>query len=482
MKFDKSIGIEDTTPKPEKPAPEWDWNLLPSALRNYGQNMAHINLLSDKMIGTTILATACASVGRNAFVTPNSRNPTWKERCNLWGLSTAPAGSRKSEALKRAVAPIHIEQKKLHDEWAKEVEDWLEEEMQYKPKKSFYLKQLKDFMTMKKDTSELTAPSLRPKPKKKHYLATDITAERIPSFINEAEGSAFVAFDEMSAFFQSTGGNSSRNTGTEARATYLSAWSGDSFDNRLRQDDTKETSTVGASISIFGMAQPDIIADHVAEYKKKKDGFFSRFQLVTYETTYKTYEESDIGFDKRAEDEYGALISKLINFKRDNAFYFEGESVQQFKQWHKANEMNLKKYNDRKDYLMAEVIAKRVKVICAVSLIIHLAEQFETTDEPTGGIGITALNRAIALNDFYIGEIKRVVGSEVQREVDGEEVENRILDWFNKPANQPKLRKGVRASFISDSMRKHGGRPPAEIVRRVALSNKMTVKGGLIFG
>ncbi|RLA77001.1 MAG: hypothetical protein DRG30_01380, partial [Epsilonproteobacteria bacterium] len=372
-------------------------------------------------------------------------------------------------------------QKKLHDEWAGEMEDWLGEEMQYKPKKSFYLKQLKDFMTMKKDTSELTAPTLRPKPKKKHYLATDITAERIPSFINEAEGSAFVAFDEMSAFFQSTGGNSSRNTGTEARATYLAAWSGDSFDNRLRQDESKETSTVGASISIFGMAQPDIIADHVAEYKKKKDGFFSRFQLVTYETTYKTYEESDIGFDKRAEDEYGALISKLINFKRDNAFYFEGESVQRFKQWHKSNEMNLKKYNDRKDYLMAEVIAKRVKVICAVALIIHLAEQLEITDEPTGGIGISALNRAIALNDFYIGEIKRVVGSEVQREVDEEEVGQRILDWLNNPANQPRLKKGVRASSIADSMRKNGGRPPAETVRRVALSNKMTVKGGLIF-
>ena len=62
---------------------EWDWNLLPEILREYGQNMSSINLISDKMMGTSILATACASIGRNAFVTPNSKNPTWKETLKL---------------------------------------------------------------------------------------------------------------------------------------------------------------------------------------------------------------------------------------------------------------------------------------------------------------------------------------------------------------------------------------------------------------
>jgi hypothetical protein len=468
-----------TTTEPEKKI-DWDWNLLPEVLRDYGINMARINMLSDKMIWTSILATACASLGRNAFVTPNSKNPTWKERCNLWGLCTAPAGSRKSESLKRAIKPIQIEQKKLHEEWAEEMDEWLKEETDFKPKKSWYTKQLQTLMASGGDTSEMVAPSLRPKPKKKHYIATDITAERIPSFIAEAQGSAFVAIDEMSAFFQSTGSKSSRNTGAEARAIYMAAWSGDSFDSILRQDKEKETNSEGASISIFGMVQPDIIADHVSDYKKSKDGFFPRFQLVTYETQYQIHEENETPYNEIASDKYGAFISKLINFKRENAFYFEGEAVQKFKNWHKNNEFLLKKYNDRKDFLMAEVIAKRTKVVCALALVIHLAEQFEVTTEPTGGIQPDALQRAIDLNEFYISQIKQVIGSEQQREVEDEEVADRILDWLADPLNKAKLRAGVTASSIADALRKKGTRPAAELIKRVAMSAKFGIKGGRI--
>jgi len=474
--FQDGIPIEDT-----KLTNEWDWSWLPDAFSSYGQNMVHLNKLSAKMMGTSILATACASIGRNCYVTPNSKNPTWKERANLWGVATAPAGSRKSEALKKAIFPIFEEQKKLHKQWEEELEEWTQEEIQFKSKKSFFDKQLKMKLEAKQKTDDLPIPSLRPRPKKKHYIATDITAERIPSFIAEADGSAFVAYDEMSAFFQSTGGNNSRNTGAEARAIYLSAWSGDGFDNRLRQDDKKETNDEGASISVFGMAQPDIIANHVADYKKSRDGLFSRFQLVTYETDYQIYPDTDVAYNQMASDKYGYMICKLLNFKRKNPFYFEGEAAKTFKDWSIENEKTLLKYNTRKDYLMAEVVAKRTKVVCALALIIHLVEQFEVTDEPIGGINNSALQRAIKLNQFYVNEIKRVVGSEKQREVDKEDLAGRIIEWLESAANLPLLKKGVTATVVADALRKKGERPTATVVLKVAQEAGYKIKARRIY-
>lgn len=471
---------QDGVPLDEK-INKWNWDLLPDIFSNYGVNMSQLNKLSDKMIGTSILATACASIGRNCHVTPNFKNPTWKERANLWGVCTAPAGSRKSEALKKAIFPIFEEQKKLHKEWEKEIEEWKEEEIHFKSKKSFFDKQLKMKLEAKQKTDDLIVPTLRQRPQKKHYIATDITAERIPSFIANADGSAFVAYDEMSAFFQSTGGNNSRNTGAEARAIYLSAWSGDGFDNRLRQDDRKETSDNGASISVFGMAQPDIIADHVSDYKKSRDGFFSRFQLVTYETDYKIHQDNDIAYDKMSADKYAYTIHKLLNFKRELPFYFSDYGNKTFKKWSYENEMLLLKYNDRKDYLMAEVIAKRTKVVCALSLIFHLVEQFETTDEPIAEISNHSLEMAIQLNKFYVNEIKSVIWSEKQRDSEKEDLAGRILEWLEMTANQPIIKKGVTPTVIAQSLRKKGERPDSKTILEVARSADYKIKARRIY-
>ena len=465
----------------EKKTNEWDWTLLPSVFSNYGVNMSNLNKISSKMMGTSILATACASIGRNCHVTPNFKNPTWKERANLWGVCTAPAGSRKSEALKKAIFPIFDEQKKLHKKWEEEIEEWEEEEIHFKSKKSFFDKQLKMKLEAKQDIESLEVPKLRQRPKKKHYIATDITAERIPSFIANADGSAFVAYDEMSAFFQSTGSNNSRNTGTEARAIYLSAWSGDGFDNRLRQDDKKETNDDGASISVFGMAQPDVIADHVADYKKSRDGFLSRFQLVTYETDYKIFKDNDIAYDNIAAEKYAYIIHKLLNFKRENPFYYDNESAMTFKKWSIENELLLLKYNQRKDYLFAEVIAKRTKVICALSLIFHLVEQFEITDEPVAAISNNALEMAIKLNQFYVNEIKNVINSEKQRDVEKEDLAGKILDWLEMTANQPLVKKGVTPTTIANALRKKGERPSSNTILEVARSADYKIKARRIY-
>lgn len=250
----------------DKKTNEWDWNWLPEIFRDYGKNTCELNKISHKMLGTTMIATACAAVGRNAYVTPNKNNKAWKLRCNLWGVCTAPAGSRKSDALSKANGPFFREQEKLQKDYVEDMEEWIQEELVYKNTKLFIEKQMK--MNGGKLAKGMEFPKIRPKPKKKYYIATDMTAERIPSFIDNADGSASIMLDEMSSFFQSTSGNSSRGTGAEAKSMYLSAWSGDSNDVRLRQTDNLETSISGASISVFGMAQPDIIADHVADYKK----------------------------------------------------------------------------------------------------------------------------------------------------------------------------------------------------------------------
>ena len=472
--------LQDGKPIEQPQTNEFNWNWLPSQLIDYGQNMATINKLSEKMMATAMLITASAAVGRNCYVTPNPHNQTWKVYCNLWGVSTAPAGSRKSEVLNKATAPIHREQMEATKLWREELEEWLEEEMRYKVKKKNFESKLK--MLNGKAMDELEAPKLKAKPVKTYYIATDITAERIPSFIANAKGSAFAVFDEMSAFFQSTGGNSSRNTGTEARATYLSAWSGDGKDVRLRQDDTKETADHGASISIYGMAQPDIIANHVHEYKKSRDGFFSRFQLVTYETDYNIYKKAAVPFNQQASDIYGAIIIKLLNFSRKNPFYFEGESLTVFDEWEHLNELNLKKYNDRKDYLMAEVVAKRTKVVCALALVMHLIDEFENgIEEPRGGISLKALNSAIQLNTFYVNEIKRVVGSEEKREMDEDELSDKIQAWLEDPINQNHMKKGATASVISMDLRKKGERPSADKILLIAKELGFKVRSRRIY-
>jgi len=479
MNYIEDGEYKSNTPKPQQ-VNEFNWNWLPSQLIDYGQNMCTINKLSEKMMATAMLITASAAVGRNCYITPNPHNQTWKVRCNLWGVSTAPAGSRKSEVLSKATAPIHREQTEIAKIWREELEDWLEEEMKFKVRKKNFENKLK--MLNGKAMDDLEAPKIKAKPVKTYYIATDITAERIPSFISNAKGSAFAVFDEMSAFFQSTGGNSSRNTGAEARATYLSAWSGDGKDVRLRQDDTKETADHGASISIYGMAQPDIIANHVHEYKKSRDGFFSRFQLVTYETDYNIYRKATIPFDQKASDIYGAMIVKLLNFSRKNPFYFDEHSLPVFDDWEHSNEMNLKKYNDRKDYLMAEVIAKRTKVVCALALVMHLIDEFENgIEEPRGAISLKALNNAISLNTFYVNEIKRVVGSEEKREMDQDDMSDKIQEWLMDPVNSHLVLKGATASAISMDLRKKGERPSAETILRIAKDLGYKVKSRRIF-
>jgi Protein of unknown function (DUF3987) len=86
-------------PSPLPPAPTFDIELLPSALRGFVEDVAGRMQVPAEIVATPLLIALGSVIGKKLAIQPRSVDASWYEYPNLWGVSILQPGMLKSPAL-----------------------------------------------------------------------------------------------------------------------------------------------------------------------------------------------------------------------------------------------------------------------------------------------------------------------------------------------------------------------------------------------
>jgi hypothetical protein len=237
------------------PAPVLDFDMLPRVFVDFVRDTSERMGVPPDNIAIPLMLSASAALGSGWVVCPKAVDKSWRETPVLWGGLVARPGSKKSECLKLAAAPLHrieaaqkVAYKKAHAQWQVE-----------KGK-------VKDDPIAKMTLVE---------PKLERAVVMDATYQAL------AEVSAASPRGLMAQWDEITGPVSAwRIKGQEpARAFFLTGWSGD----QPYTIDRKEGGTTHIprlSIVISGGAQPTVVGVMVRDARQNNDGLIQRFQLL----------------------------------------------------------------------------------------------------------------------------------------------------------------------------------------------------------
>jgi hypothetical protein len=237
------------------PAPVLDFDMLPRVFVDFVRDASERMRVPPDNIAIPLMLSASAALGSGWVVCPKAVDKSWRETPVLWGGLVARPGSKKSECLKLAAAPLHrieaaqkVAYKRAHAQWQVE---------------------------KGKAKDDPIAKMTLVEPKLERAVVMDATYQALAEVAAASPRGLMALWDEI------TGPVSAwRIKGQEpARAFFLSAWGGD----QPYTIDRKEAGTTHIprlSIVISGGAQPSVIGAMVRDARHNNDGLIQRFQLL----------------------------------------------------------------------------------------------------------------------------------------------------------------------------------------------------------
>lgn len=259
----KLVPIDQITIVDGKPL-NFNIKLLPPTLRNFTEEVSEKIQVQRSHLATAILSVISVSIGKNYTISDNSlRN----ERANLYSCIVGKSSTRKSPALKFALAPI-AEYTKLEFE--------------------------------KLNIDESYSPQ--------QLTVNDFTFESLTDVLKDSSGSMVVA-DELKSWFN----NMNRyNSGSDVEK-YLSIYNNESITINRKKGDEKLSYIEDPFLNIIGGIQDELLKTF-ADKKQNANGLVNRFLFALTSENFK-YKRSSTRVDESVLKEYRDLIFDLLNFR-----------------------------------------------------------------------------------------------------------------------------------------------------------------------
>jgi len=413
-KTDGWAALADLPPKFLKP-PALNPELLPQALSGYVADRAEAMRIPAEMIATPMLVALGSVFGKKVCVQPRSKDTTWLEYPNLWGVSILPPAMLKSPSMNAAMKFISELETQAQREYSIAIAEWDSEErvrkIEVKEAESKATKAIKsgDKVGARRELDRVH--NVKP-PIRERFIITDATPEARLQILCENSNGVLLLRDELDGHIAQL-----RKDGYEnARAQELQFFDGhqDYSDDRIKRG---SHIAEGPRMALYGNLQPAKVEKYLREMHRggSDDGYLQRMlQLAVQPTIEEAFELLDNPPDREAELLARGLFqaAKAMPLERNDltkrimsrVLNFDAKAQDAFDEFLVVLE-NLLRGGKISNPVMAAHIGKYRGTLPKLALIIALAENPNATI-----ISFLAYEKAEELLIFYKIHAERVYG------------------------------------------------------------------------
>lgn len=276
-------------------------DLLPPGVAEYAIDQARVIGIAPEMVALSCLGTIAGAIHDDFKIRPKANEAKWSERACLWFMLIAPPGSKKSAAVKRAMAPLRAIDAELTAEHSAAMRDFL-------PKEREYAIRAKDAARNAAKGQGYEEPPQPPeRPPQRRAIVQDVTTEKLGELLLDNPRGLTWYSDELVVWFSALQGYS-KGDGGRGRGMALQAYEGGSYTfDRIGRGSTHVPNW---SYSVIGTTQPEKLSELVA--KQADDGLLQRFMIVDI-TTRPPLPDHDRPADPRIERQYEETIRNVWN-------------------------------------------------------------------------------------------------------------------------------------------------------------------------
>jgi hypothetical protein len=392
------------------PAPSFDLQLLPVALRPMVKDIAERMQVPIDFPAVVAVATLAGVCGRRAMIQPKAKDDSWEVVPNLWGAIVAEAGMMKSPVIKAVTAPARVVEKewraKYEDEMLKHLRDKRRWSLDQSVQDGEYKKSRKVKLTNDpKSTPELPDPEPEPKPPvQSRLLTTDATLESLHKLLEQNAAGIFVLRDELTGWLTSL-----EKVGRESeRSFYLECWNGDSSFT-LDRIGRGSIYVDNCCVSLFGGIQPSRLRSYFADAMtdgQSGDGLIQRFQLLIWpdkpnKWVYEDRKKDTHAFEK-AEEVYRGIAS--LNSQNPLRLKFSEEAQSVFQDW-LTQLMDIELRDEELHTSLESHFSKYRSLMPSLAMLFSLADGNRET------VGVEHTRQAVAWCTYLKEHAKRVYAS-----------------------------------------------------------------------
>lgn len=398
-----------------KATPALDPELLPSSLKAYVADCSNRMRVPAEMIATPLLVTLGSVFGKKVCVQPRSKDTSWIEYPNFWGVSILRPAMLKSPSLNAAMKFINELEAQAQHEHANAMAGWDSEErvrrleiklMESKAKKALASG---DRLGAKQQLDR--ASQIKP-PVRKRYVISDATPEARLEILCENPNGVLLSRDEFDGHIAQLKKDGYEN----ARAQELQFFDGhqDYSDDRIKRG---SHIAEGPRMALYGNLQPAKVEKYLMEMHKggSDDGYIQRMlQLAVQPTITEEFELLDIRPSLEAEGAVRDLFKAAQSMRLDRnsltqrimpkVLKFDPDAQVEFDQFFVALENKLRSGGISNPVIAAH-FGKYRGTLPKLALVMALAiDPFATS------ISLEAFRKAVSLLLFYREHAIRIYG------------------------------------------------------------------------
>ena len=399
-------------PSPLPPAPTFEIELLPSALRGFVEDVARRMQVPAEVVATPLLIALGSVIGKKLAIQPRSVDASWYEYPNLWGVSILQPGMLKSPALNEATKFIRELEDNAKRQHEAALMQWQADETLRKiVQKDREADVRKLHKAGKFDEARELAQQAQKPPVRRRYIIMDATPEARLRVLGENPNGLMLVRDELSGHLAQL----HRDGYEQARAQELQFYDGkfNYEDDRLKREGMFASEP---RLAVYGNLQPSkveaLLYDRSQTGKGMDDGYLERlFQLAVMPSLSSEYTINKSPPDEDAErrvrsifksaDDLQGELNAVTGQLKPRKLKFDPYAEEQFDAVFQWLERILRNPGGREQLKSHK--GKFRGTLVKLALILAFCEDTHLTAIP-----VEALHRSIKLITFYLGHAHRI--------------------------------------------------------------------------
>lgn len=361
-------------------------DIFPQPIQNY------ILECNDKLdnnidyMGCSLLWLISVSIGNSIDIEVKKG---WIENATVWLSLVGKAGIGKTPSINSIIFPLQ----KIN---MREIVNYHKELEKFEFYDNLSAKEKKDYIEVEK-------------PRKKQFIANDITLEALVDLHQESDNSVGVFKDELAGWLKDM---NKYRAGSDLEF-WLSTWSGKSVSlNRL----TRRGSFVEKPfIPVLGGIQPNILNSFYTD-ENKDNGFMDRMLLSFPESVIELYNENEMDYEvidwyKNNIISFYDTLKSIIKRNTDGGIEpltakFSDEAKEEWKRIFNIIS-NYQNSDDENEYLKS-MYPKQKSYIPRFALLIHVFDEFFSSGGNTLLISKESILKAERLSNYFVATAKKV--------------------------------------------------------------------------
>jgi len=314
----------------------------------------------------------------------------WIEPCSVWIAVVGKAGLGKTPSINNMIYPLQ----RIN---SREIKEFIKKNDEYQGYLSLSKKEKQEVEEIKK-------------PKKKQFIANDITLEALIDLHQDSDNSVGVFKDELAGWFKDM--NKYRQ-GSDLEH-WLSSWSGKAINlNRITRAGSFVESPM---IPVLGGIQPGIFNNFYTD-ENKDNGFLDRMLLSFPEAAVDDYNENEL--DETLLNWYKEAIIYIYDsvnniLRRTDEEqnidpYIASFSEEAKIEWKRIfNEFTAHQNNDEENEYLKSMYPKQKSYIPRFSLILHALDSIYENQELSLVVSKESILKAEKLSKYFVANAKKI--------------------------------------------------------------------------